>query len=38
LVSLRERTAELGGTCQIDSVPGRGTHIHARLPLHQEGV
>ena len=38
LTSMRERTAELGGTCQIESVPGRGTCIHARLPLHQESV
>jgi signal transduction histidine kinase len=33
LTSMRERTAELGGTCQIESRPGRGTCIHARLPL-----
>ena len=38
LTSMRERTAELGGTCQIESLPGQGTCIHARLPLHQEGV
>jgi signal transduction histidine kinase len=38
LTSMRERTTELGGTCQIESVPGRGTCIHARLPLHQEGA
>ncbi len=38
LTSMRERTAELGGTCQIESVPGQGARIHARLPLHQEGV
>jgi signal transduction histidine kinase len=38
LMSMRERTAELGGTCTIESLPGRGTCIHARLPLHQEGV
>ena len=36
LLSMRERTAELGGTCQIESLPGGGTCIHARLPLHQE--
>jgi signal transduction histidine kinase len=36
LTSMRERTAELGGICQIESVPGQGTCIHARLPLHQE--
>jgi signal transduction histidine kinase len=38
LMSMRERTAELGGSCQIESLPGRGTCIHARLPLHQEGA
>jgi signal transduction histidine kinase len=38
LTSMRERTAELGGMCQIESVPGQGTCIHARLPLHQEGA
>jgi signal transduction histidine kinase len=38
LTSMRERTAELGGTYQIESMPGQGTCIHARLPLHQEGV
>ncbi len=38
LTSMRERTAELGGTYWIDSVPGEGTRIRARLPLHQEGV
>ncbi|HEY3229082.1 MAG TPA: sensor histidine kinase, partial [Roseiflexaceae bacterium] len=38
LTSMRERTAELGGTYQIESMPGEGTCIHARLPLHQEGV
>jgi signal transduction histidine kinase len=38
LTSMRERTAELGGMCRIESMPGRGTCIHARLPLHQEGA
>jgi signal transduction histidine kinase len=38
LTSMRERTAELGGTCEINSAPGAGTRIHARLPLPQEGV
>jgi signal transduction histidine kinase len=33
LTSMRERTAELGGTCQIESLPGQGACIHARLPL-----
>jgi signal transduction histidine kinase len=38
LTSMRERTAELGGTYQIESLPGEGTCIHARLPLHREDV
>jgi len=38
LMSMRERTAELGGTYRIDALPGRGTCIHARLPLYQEGA
>ncbi len=33
LASMRERAAELGGTCAITSAPGAGTHIHASLPL-----
>jgi signal transduction histidine kinase len=38
LTSLRERTDELGGTCEIVSEPGRGTCIRAHLPLHQESA
>jgi len=30
LTSMHERTAELGGTCRIESMPGAGTCIHAR--------
>jgi signal transduction histidine kinase len=33
LASMRERAAELGGTCAITSAPGAGTHVHASLPL-----
>ncbi|MEW5990328.1 MAG: histidine kinase [Chloroflexota bacterium] len=33
LVSMRERAAEVGGTCTVESVPGRGTRVLARLPL-----
>jgi signal transduction histidine kinase len=36
LTSMHERTAELGGTCEIEPAPGSGTTIRARLPLHQE--
>jgi signal transduction histidine kinase len=33
LASMRERAAELGGTCTIESQPGAGTRITAALPL-----
>ena len=33
LLAMRERAAELGGTFHIDSTPGHGTHLTARLPL-----
>jgi signal transduction histidine kinase len=32
ITSMRERAEELGGTCRIDSVPGGGTRVLARLP------
>src|SRR5829696_918830 len=32
LSSMRERAEELGGTCTIDSLPGSGTRVSARLP------
>jgi signal transduction histidine kinase len=33
LVSMRERAAELGGTCVVEPVPGGGTRILATLPI-----
>jgi signal transduction histidine kinase len=36
LVSLRERAAELGGTCRIECPDERGTVVRARLPLALE--
>ena len=33
ITSMRERAAELGGSCTIESVPGGGTRIVVRLPL-----
>jgi signal transduction histidine kinase len=33
LTSMRERATELGGTCIVESVPGGGTRVSARLPL-----
>ncbi len=34
--SMRERAEELGGSCMIESVPGGGTRVLARLPLPPE--
>lgn len=33
LVSMRERAAEVGGTCVIEALLGGGTRVFARLPL-----
>jgi signal transduction histidine kinase len=33
LISMRERAEEVGGTCAVESTPGSGTRIVARLPL-----
>jgi two-component system, NarL family, sensor kinase len=33
LAAMRERAAELGGSCVIDGRPGGGTRVLARLPL-----
>jgi signal transduction histidine kinase len=33
LAAMRERAAELGGTCLIEGRPGGGTRVLARLPL-----
>ena len=30
---MRERAAELGGTCVIEALPQGGTRVLARLPL-----
>lgn len=38
LVSMRERAAELGGTIDVECPPRGGTLVHARLPLHHEGI
>lgn len=34
LVSMRERAAELGGTCLLEAAPGGGTQLTACLPLN----
>ncbi len=36
LLSMRERAAELGGTCQIEATPEGGTLVCARLPMLAE--
>ena len=36
LLSMRERAAESGGSCLVESAPGRGTHILVHLPLAKE--
>jgi signal transduction histidine kinase len=35
LLGMRERIAMLGGHLEIDSQPGRGTRIVARIPLRK---
>jgi signal transduction histidine kinase len=36
LVSMSERAAELGGRCDIESMPGAGTRVRAVLPVPEE--
>lgn len=38
LQSMRDRAAELGGTCRISPVPGGGTRVSAVLPLDPRGA
>ncbi len=33
LRSMRERASHLGGTLEVETEPGRGTRIHARIPI-----
>lgn len=35
LAGMRERAAHLGGTLEVESLPGRGTTIFARLPVQE---
>ncbi|HEY6192696.1 MAG TPA: PAS domain S-box protein [Bacteroidota bacterium] len=35
LISMRERSEELGGTCRIESTPGKGTTITVEFPVHR---
>lgn len=34
LHSMRERATRLGGILELESAPGRGTRVRARIPLH----
>jgi signal transduction histidine kinase len=36
LLSMRERAAESGGSCLVESAPGCGTHILVHLPLPKD--
>ena len=36
LLSMRERATEVGGSCEIEPIPGHGTRVLARLPLPKE--
>jgi signal transduction histidine kinase len=38
LAGIRERAGLLGGTAEIDSAPGVGTTVTARLPVHRRGA
>jgi signal transduction histidine kinase len=37
LEMMRKRVAEVGGSLEVDSAPGRGTRVTARLPIEREG-
>jgi two-component system sensor histidine kinase UhpB len=38
LLGMRERVEALGGTLEIESAPGQGTEIRARVPLGREAA
>jgi signal transduction histidine kinase len=37
LLGMRERLALVGGTLEVESTPGAGTTVFARIPLPPEG-
>jgi signal transduction histidine kinase len=38
LANMRERLANIGGECRIESAPGRGTTVILRWPLDKTGA
>jgi signal transduction histidine kinase len=38
LRSMRERALHLGGVLEVDSSPGKGTYVCARIPVRRVGV
>jgi two-component system, NarL family, sensor kinase len=36
LLSMRERATEVGGSCEIEPIPGHGTRVLVKLPLPKE--
>ena len=36
LISMRERATEVGGSCEIEPMPGHGTRVLVKLPLPKE--
>ena len=37
LIGMRERVEFFGGRLEVDSEPGRGTHVRASFPLTESG-
>jgi signal transduction histidine kinase len=38
LLGMRERVEAMGGTLSVESAPGNGTRVHARLPVEDGGT
>jgi signal transduction histidine kinase len=37
IIGMRERLELLGGTLEVESEPGAGTTVYARVPLNETG-